>query len=292
MRSTLTNKERQYCKTLEKGFEGEKKLSELLISSNIEGILLHDLNLEHNNTHVQVDTLLITNERLYLLDAKNNEGDYYIKNRKWYSPDGEAIRNPLVQLERTEPLVRAILQNLGSTNPLQENLVFVNPDFHLYNAPSDLPIIYPTQVNRFIHQIEKQATTQIHSKWIKLAHVLINRCLPKSPYARSPKYDFESLRKGIVCEGCRGFMSGYENKTVVCGRCGYIKGVNTAVLRSVEEFRILFPDWKITTGIIYRWCNCLITRKVIFRILSSNFKSVGTGKRTYYESGESKKSKS
>jgi hypothetical protein len=74
-----------------------------------------------------------------------------------------------------------------------------------------------------------------------------------------------------------------EGKNVICKKCGYKEALEPAVMRSVKEFQILFPDRKITTNTIYDWCEEIISKRRIRRILKSNYKKVGVRQWTYYE---------
>jgi hypothetical protein len=93
--------------------------------------------------------LIFTGEKIYLFNVKNHEGDYYIKDGKWYSPNNIEVIDPLNQLIRSESLLKKLLQELGYNIPIASYLLFINPEFHLYGAPKNQPIIYPTQLNRF-----------------------------------------------------------------------------------------------------------------------------------------------
>jgi hypothetical protein len=60
--------------------------------------------------------------------------------------------------------------------------------------------------------------------------------------------------------------------------------MSSAVLRSVEEFKTLFPEMKITSNGIYEWCSIISSTKVIQRILSRNYEKKGRGKASFYVS--------
>ncbi|WP_342432073.1 hypothetical protein [Neobacillus sp. FSL H8-0543] len=47
--------------------------------------------------------------------------------------------------------------------------------------------------------------------------------------------------------------------------------------------KLLFLDKKITTNIVYEWCQVVESEKMIRRILKKNFKAIGPGKYCYYE---------
>lgn len=53
---------------------------------------------------------------------------------------------------------------------------------------------------------------------------------------------------------------------------------DTAILRCVNEFRVLFPDRKITTNTIVDWCGGVGSGKTVRRILVRNYEKKGGGK--------------
>ncbi|WP_134699451.1 nuclease-related domain-containing protein [Ammoniphilus sp. YIM 78166] len=281
VRSDMGVKEENYYSNLSKGFMGEKKFDEWLEPLINTRLVLHDVLLEHNNTKFQIDSLLITSDKIYLFEVKNYEGDFYIESEKWLSHSKNEIKSPLLQLQRNESLFRRLQQDLGYNFTIESYVIFVNPEFHLYQAPANLPLIFPTQLNRFICKIKRfpSRLADIHSKFAEHLHSLhIN----DSPYSRLPEYHFSALKKGICCLACHKLHTSFRKTTLTCKSCGSRENYIPAVLRSVEEFKLLFPDRKITSNDIYEWCEIIKTKRVIWEILSSNFTLVGRGKSSYY----------
>ncbi|MRG88347.1 nuclease-related domain-containing protein [Salinibacillus xinjiangensis] len=77
-RMELSTKEKQHYLYLQKGYKGEKIFADRLESLPCEKVIIHDLLLEHNHTVFQIDTLLFSQNKIYLFEVKNYEGDYYI----------------------------------------------------------------------------------------------------------------------------------------------------------------------------------------------------------------------
>lgn len=288
IRSNLSESELSYFWTLEKGYEGEQNFDALIQNLKGEYVLLHDLLFEVNNTHFQIDSLLLSSEYIYLFDVKNYEGDYIIdSDNKWYSihkkNSKKEIKNPLHQLDRCETLLKRLIQNLGYNTSIVPNLAFINPHFYLYQVPLEHPIIFFAQIERFMNQMNLQLKNSvIKEKHYQLAKKLVSHHIVESPFIRKPEYSFEQLRKGIYCKCCHSFNISSNPKTLVCCICGFKESIETAVLRSIDEFKVLFPNKKITTAVIHEWCKNLKSEKTIRRILSKNFKSMDTTKGNYY----------
>lgn len=262
---------------LEKGFKGEQQFDRWSEDLLFDGLILNDLLYEVNKTFFQIDSVLISQGTLFQFEVKNYEGDYYIDGDKWLTLSGSTIKNPLHQLERSETMLKQLLQNSGYNMHIEPYLIFINPNFHLYNAPINQSIIFPTQLSRFLDKLNR-TSSKLNERHSKLAEYLVSVQSFQSPYKRLPNYEYDQLSKGICCPRCSGFM----DETLKCGKCGFEESPAAAILRSVEEFRWLFPDGKITTNGIYEWCKGNVSRKVIWNTLSKNFKLEGHGKSAYY----------
>jgi Nuclease-related domain len=280
-RMFLTAKEKLHYSNLEKGYEGEVLFDQLIEKLQSEMLVLNDLFLEVNKSVFQIDTLTIAQESIYLIDVKNYEGDYYYESDTFYTQSGEDLKNPLHQLQRCETLLRQLLQNHGYKFPIKSYLVFINPEFTLYQAPRNLPIIYPTQVNRFLKKLKKEPA-KLSTRHTKLADLLIAAHQIKSPYPWLPAYEYSQLKKGITCTSCHSFTITAGERKIVCAECGCQEEVSSAVLRLVQELKLLFPDIKITTNTVHEWFKVIESKKKINRILTQLFRREGHGKFSYY----------
>ncbi|MEC1638470.1 nuclease-related domain-containing protein [Schinkia azotoformans] len=287
-RTTLSQSEMQYYWTLEKGYEGEVQFDHLLAPLQGEFIILNDLLFEINNTYFQIDSLLLAPEKIHLYDVKNFENDYIIDNdNNWYSilknDRKKESKNPIHQLNRCELLLKQQLQRLGFKSPITSKLVFVNPNFYLYQAPPNHPIIFPTQLDRFVNQLNSQLTTaKLKERDFKLAQQLLQNHKDESPFKNRPDYTFEGLKKGIYCKSCQSFDVFTNPKTIVCNKCGFREKIEAAVLRNVEEYKMLFPDIKVTTTAISEWCGIIKSDNTIRKVLTTNYQSIGKQRGTHY----------
>lgn len=281
-RMELEEKAASNLYTLEKGYEGEVQFDQWFTNCRVESLIINDLLLEVNGTLFQIDSLVITQDRLHLFEVKNLEGDYYLDGDKFKTAAGAETKNPLHQLSRAESLLKQLLKNLGFYIPLEPHLVFINPEFTLLQAPLKSPIILPTQLNRFMDRMNR-TSSKLTNKHTKLAEALLSLHIKKSPFTRVPGYEFDGLRKGVVCEGCGGFLDSLGQKRFVCSHCGARDSIESLVLQTLKSFQILFPDRRVTTTIIYDWSNGDLPRKSIRRVLKNNLSANGECKSTYYE---------
>jgi hypothetical protein len=279
-RTDLTDKEKLKLSNKEKGYEGEVKFDTLI--QDLETLVINDLLLEVGETVFQIDTLIIFYGRIYLIDVKNFEGEYCYESGMFKTITGSEKKDPMLQLNRCHSELRQLLQKYGFNMPIDAFLVFINPEFTLFQPTQNPQIILPTQVNSFIKKLNKM-TSRLNDKHLKIADLLVSLHLAENPYARVPKYKYDTLRKGLTCRSCHSFEISVSRTRVTCNACGYEERVESAVLRNVEELRILFPDIRLTTNLVYEWCKVIPSYKTIRRILKLNFMVIGNTKESYYE---------
>ncbi|MEH7236131.1 nuclease-related domain-containing protein [Bacillus sp. JJ1562] len=116
---------------LEKGWLGEKQFDELLLGLPNGCLILNNLLLKVNNTIFQIDSLLITQKKINIFEIKNNEGDYFFKNDRLHMINGKEIKNPHIQITRSESLFRQLLQELRFNVSVESQVIFINPEFYL-----------------------------------------------------------------------------------------------------------------------------------------------------------------
>jgi hypothetical protein len=227
-----------------------------------------------------MDSLLLFQKLVHLYEVKNFEGDYYIENDIWYSASGNMIKDPLKQLSDNESALKRLLQEFGLTYSIEPYLVFINPEFTLYNAPRNSSIILPTQLNRFMKKMNRMPS-RITEKHSMFSEHLMLRHLEKSPYSKVPNYSYDTLRKGMFCKVCYG-MFHFSNERLICTGCGCEESLDSTVLRSIEEFVLLFPNMKLSVNTIFDWCSVVPSKKTIRRILKQHYDVVIKGKESYY----------
>lgn len=282
-RTTLTSEQLKTYHNLSKGYVGEKRFYELLKKNlSINSIVLHSLLLESNDTTFQIDCLIILQNSIYLIEVKNYEGDFYLKNKSWYAlATKREVNNPLIQLERSAFLLRNLLQANGFQFKISPYIVFVNQTFTLYEAPLKFPLIFPTQVHRFIEMLNNHPSriTQTHKN---MAQRLEKLHITESLYGSLPNYHLQQLQRGIFCYKCGCLMRRVAYKKLSCNKCKYTENVDSGVLRSIVEFSILFPEQNITTSSIHDWCGIIGSKERIRKILADYLFFIPNGKHSHY----------
>lgn len=280
-RMDFNSEERRHYLNLKKGYEGELLFDSLTEKLQCQCLILNDLLLEINNTTFQIDTLIIVQGKILLYEVKNYEGDYYYESDKLYKKPKFEVINPLHQLSRSESLLRQLLLNNGYNLPIEASIVFINPKFTLYQAPLDKPIIFPTQIKNYLSRLNI-TPSKLTKKQQELANQLLALHITDSPYKYIPVFDYAQLRKGIYCPKCYSYSTIIGRKKFTCKICQYEELLDESALRTIEEFKTLFPNVKITTNAIHDWCQVLPKIR-IRKILLHNFTKIGNHRWSYYE---------
>ncbi|RKD25142.1 nuclease [Ammoniphilus oxalaticus] len=281
-RMNLSEQDKQHLANMAKGYEGECLFDARAALLQNECFILNDLLLPYNNSVFQIDSLILLSDALYLIEVKNFSGDFYYEHEKWYRTPHSELADPLLQLGRSESLLRRLLKDLGCRIPLTTLVVFINPEFTLYQAPRNKPFILPTQLNSFFRRLDR-LPSKLTDSHRQLASRLAQLHLTESPYQRLPTYEFDQLNKGISCPQCLTLGVVMDRNDAICLRCGHIEPIDAAILRCVKEFQLLFPEQKISTNRIHDWCKVIESKRTIRRVLSQNFMKVGVRQWTYYE---------
>ena len=281
-RMTLPPQDRKNYVHLQKGYEGEQQFDHLLGGLECDHIQLHDLLLEYSGTVFQIDTLLITKEKIFVYEVKNYQGEFFFEQEKFMKYPHQEIMNPLHQIGRSAPMLTQLLRKLGFNLPIQFHIVFINLEFTLYHADKNPTIILPTQLNqhlRLLHEI----TTRLSQNHHRLAEKLVELHLEKSPYQKRPEYTYDEIRKGIVCGGCGLMEVELKGRKYYCAYCNWTEQVSTVITSSIKEFQLLFPEKKVTVSTIGDWCGGTVSLKTISRVLNQNFTRKGKMRWSYYE---------
>ncbi|MFP7297099.1 nuclease-related domain-containing protein [Neobacillus niacini] len=281
-REKLTEDDLRYYQNQEKGFQGELQFDKLTEKLQRDCHILNDLQLDSSKSSFQLDSSLIFQDTLSLFEVKNFEGEYIYGAEYFKTISGRDIQNPLDQLKRSKLLLSNLLQSLGSKLTLEAYVIFINPQFTLFQTPPDLPFVLPTQLDNFMKKLDLKPS-RLNQSHKNLADKLISLHQTVPPNIHLPAYKYETIKKGMTCFGCESFDVTVQGKKVVCLHCGCEEMVSSAILRMVGEYKLLFPERKITTNEIHEWCRVVNSKKTINRTLGKHLVSKGVHQWSYYE---------
>lgn len=277
-RMQLENDDYYYYLNLKKGFEGECRFDEYTEQIGMNCLVLNDLQLEMRRSSFQIDALLICSDKFLLYEIKNYEGVHQWGKDKFTKATGIALENPSMQVQKTKVRLELLLQELDCRMPVEAYVVFINPEFTLLSAPSDEGYILPSQIPGYFRNIRMSARPTAEQK--RLAKALANLHEPNYP-SKMPEYHYEQLRKGMPCPECGSLAETFKGHFQTCSNCGQRMNVKAIIRTSIEDFRILFPEEKITSGRMLDWCGSGDQDR-IYRVLKADRSYIGKNRGRYY----------
>lgn len=281
-RTELTKQEKSYYQNLERGYEGELMFDVMTAGLPEERYIIEDLQLEVNHSFFQLDTVIISQGVIHLIDVKNYLWACYMEGEKLRAAkSGMEYKNPFTQLSRSVNLFRQLLQNLQLNFVVEAHVLFINPEFTLYHAPMDLPAILPTQINQFLSNLSG-TPSKLTDKHSQLASQLLTLHQPNNPNSKVPEYDYNCVRKGNFCRKCGSFELIRDKHEFACKVCGTRETFEAAIMRNVKEFQLLFPERRITTTSIFEWCEPEVNIRTVRRVLKKCLNTVGKTSDTYF----------
>lgn len=236
------------------GLKGEKEIEFCLKNANIGMYVLHGINLEIDGLSAQIDYIVITPAKCYLIECKNMIGNITIDNNgqfiREYEVNGKkvkkAIESPLRQSERHREILLKISyeskKSLFSKLIFQEStfekyhkaiVVFANNAGILYNkyAPKEVKqkVIRSDELISYMKKdIDNTNKDMLDSQkeMEKYANAFLNRHKEKET-------DYESMYKvdDTICPQCGGKLverNGKYSKFIGCSnypKCTFTKKI-------------------------------------------------------------------
>ncbi|WP_368646191.1 nuclease-related domain-containing protein [Alkalibacterium putridalgicola] len=280
-RMVLSSTEKGQYENQIKGFDGELSFDRILNESDISGLIINDLLLTTRDTFYQIDSLLITDETIYLFEVKNYSGTYVHKNDSLYASSGYALQDPVAQAERKRAYLHNLLIKLGHNIDIQVRAVFIHPDCYIYDLPKRETILFASQLPGHFKKIAGNLPKQSDEN-LNLAQQLITRHDDLYRPTNLPAYSFDQLKKGIRCFNCDSFSYSKSRQNIYCNVCGHKEAATKAIYRSIEEFKLLFPDIPLSKEVAHTWCGNDWKKSRIRRVLENNYRVHNRGRGSYY----------
>lgn len=281
-RMKLSTNHKNDLEIIEKGYEGEVYYDgQIEDELTCDALVMCDLLLKFN-TVFQIDTITITSSTLYLYEIKHFKSRYKYENDMFLTLNNVERLNPILQLNKLESLIRQMLQYWNIQIKVEAKLVFTHPEFYLYKDEPNNTIIYYTHIKEHLKSVNRNKKS-LNKTHYTLAQKLMDLLQEEVPYQKKlPEYSYEELRKGIRCTTCRSFDLNIKERTTVCKTCQKRTPTDQVVLGAITEYKLLFPDEKVTTSKIYDWCNKEVYILKIRKILKDNYKKIGITNGVHY----------
>lgn len=284
----LTQRERRQLEKLEKGYEGEVKLDQ--IQTELTGSLLptmDDVWLKTDRTCVQIDKLLVVDSIVYVVDAKNYSGVYHFSTNETLRNGVPLQENILEQLHNAMRAVKRTFLKEGVTLEVCGVLIFMNDmaTIQVADDVADLILTTATLELWLQHLAEKVRGADRYLGKKALENNLSSAFKCKWTLAENRQ---KFIRPGLQCCkcGCQNLIE--TSYTMHCPRCNYDEPKETAYVRTICDFGVLFHKEDLKVKPLLKFMGRSVNEVYLRKMLKKHFKiKIKMGRNAcYYNKGE------
>lgn len=276
-----------YLSRLERGFHGENEFSKKLVAYN-EYAHLYDFTFEIDGSTRQIDAILLFNNECVIFEVKNYMGDFIYKDDEFYTYHTmQKISSPIRQLDDAAEKFSELLYRLGKRRSVRKFVVFINEEFHLYQAPDHRSIITRPQLRRALNSLTRHQRPA-NSATLELRDTLLKLNIKDTRPAKV-LYQYDDLKKGLFCYKDGTVLERSGRTEYSCTTCDSKISVKDLILETAREFSILFPKEKITVPALIDFSGGLLTKHNLQKVLREECDRLSKARGTFYTLREDKK---
>lgn len=193
------------------GFGGEERLDEALdfFDPPYAYQLIQDFSLPAPYK-LQVDTVLITQSCVILLEVKNITGKLQFKQNPSalhsVLPDGEirSYKSPITQMNETVMRMGKFLRTLRCQLPIFSIIVISHPSQIVENTPPDSHILAVGELNFYLSKLNLSKTIISIEELHQLGNALLAAHEDYQPFPLAPKFQINptEIETGVFCPRC------------------------------------------------------------------------------------------
>lgn len=225
------------------GFGGEERLDHLLkyFDPNYQYLIIQDLSISPN-VEIQIDTVLLTQSCVVLLEVKNISGRLRFSvnpsalHQTTSNGKERAYKSPLVQMEVIKWKFERLMKNLNYSLPIDTIIVIAYPNQIVdYTPPGS--IIWSADEVMIRLQNYNMPQEQITTDELrKLGQQLLKVSAEYNPFPLAPKFDIspEEIQKGVLCPSCKYTKMNKVKRSWQCPACD---------LRSSDAHHQALEEW-------------------------------------------------
>lgn len=217
-------------KAAKAGYDGETKIDRVL--ENIAFPTLHTIIPDFHTqskfgAYYQMDTVILTNRYILLLEIKNIRGLIeFHENPAHIIRTIEGVKEkmdcPIHQLARNSKTLENLVCNVTKKLPIYSAIVFCNPTAQVTSYPPTVKILYKNQVDFFIEKLNTLPEVCEKSEYQQVVKSLTtnNKNFKITPLSLRYSIDPSILRKGVFCLKCESPMHPLNRSTAFkCLEC-------------------------------------------------------------------------
>ena len=236
------------------GFGGEKRLDRLLkhFDPPYPYLLIQDLSLSEAE-ECQIDTVLITQSCIFLLEVKNMGGrlrfseNPSVLHQSAANGKNRTYKSPVVQVETAKLKISKILKAMEIALPVKSAIVIAYPNQVVEDVPPGATVWSADEVMIRLHNLD---VTKIHISLEQMKafgeHLLSIEEVYK-PFPLAPKFeiDLKAIENGVFCPRCRLRKMERAKRTWYCKICRISS--TDAHLQALDEWFMLMKPTITTT---------------------------------------------
>ncbi|WP_424235971.1 nuclease-related domain-containing protein [Bhargavaea ginsengi] len=209
------------------GWLGERRVDQFVARSGIHSKrVIHGLTLRHPSFGtVQLDTVIVTNSKVLLLEVKNIHGTLELEcapaRLKRTSPDGviQYFGCPYAQLSNASTVLSRLLDSQHIPLPVEGALILsaknAEPKF-----PIDHQAYFPNELPGLIHRVNSNPMLVNDNEAFSIADFLRRQHAPFNPYPLASSRMLPDLYRGSLCRFCDGSLRNGPTRKTECRKCG------------------------------------------------------------------------
>lgn len=223
-RSRLTTDQEWQLNRCESGHGGESELDQI-VEEHGNSTWFHFKNIWIDYLGcTQIDSLIITENGIHLIDTKNYTNHYTYQNHTWFHRDKALSKNINQQLLDNLTKCQSLSKKIPEMKNIQGTIVFIN-ERAIPSILDPMPVNYLFRYQLFdwIDSL-RQPKSNVKMNIQKTAEAIKQYIVP-NPYDYKSVCsieEFAALKKGIYCKQCSSFKVDIGKYNVNCS-CGIAK---------------------------------------------------------------------
>lgn len=233
------------------GYKGEKELDYHLSQfDHTKFKILHDLRIPHNNTHFQIDSLLISNTFMLSIDSKNYAGILDLNTEFNYliqtlNGNEKVYQDPILQTRIQAAQLKAFLiKNQFSPPPIEFLVSVSNSQAMIRNPDNNMEVsrrvcktpAVSFKIQTFNDKYQKEFLSIKESK--KIVKLLLKSRESYVPDISTMNLPMDHIKKGVQCPECAHIGMRRIHGSWVCNQCGSLS--KDAHLATLKDYFIIF----------------------------------------------------
>lgn len=212
------------------GYNGECNVDRHIskLSPTKDVVVLQDINLQINpNWFIQIDTLIITNKYILILEVKSYKGTLHFEDNPYaliqiVDDDSIVRRCPQLQALGYVEGLKEWLGRQGFTIPIYVNLVLGYPTAQVKTPPKLIQLIQAEEVPLRVRDLNRKMSPVLSSEEVHILKDLLRSAndpfliFPLTTYYR---IDSSKVRPGIICDKCGTLLSKHNHIYWFCRSC-------------------------------------------------------------------------